>query len=572
MGKKMEETARLSDRPLEPIAAKQQIAPARTGALIAAAIAYLLCICVSITPLLHLAGKSFLLSIPTNPLLLLWGAWLPYDFHVQPVRRASMIITNDIEFTLLLVLEFGIYAFCAFFVQRLAERDDYRRIIGVIIFGAIVFGFINVLTPAMLSRDIFVYAGFGRTIVAHHANPYFVTLSAYPKDPLTSYDDWKSATSAYGPVWLAVCSLWALLAGSFPLRYIFAFRLFGMAAHLTNIWFVAAILKKMGHSPRTVTLGMLLYAWNPLVLLESGQGAHNDTFMVTLLLLGILLTLRAKQRGFARPVHYLPPIIVFTLAVLVKFTAAPLIIFFLVLMSRHVYASNLPGVQDNQSTVFRPWRRIFPKVLLAATTSGFIALTFYEPFWIRHSIRSVINSFSSPPSAYYSENSLLRVMHDWVKAHGLPAHTSWSYWPIAILSNHTTWNIINLVVIVCALCIGALYLWRIPTTHTMILASLATLGLLLVVTPWFFSWYVTWLVGLAAISLPTTRDRFGRALVAFALTFSATAFVTYFAAIGGWGGFNWMILISPPLVAFIFFFAFKNEPDLHSLETNYTIT
>ncbi|TMD49457.1 MAG: hypothetical protein E6I90_01640, partial [Chloroflexi bacterium] len=164
MGKKMEETARLPDRPLEPVATRQQVAPARARALIGGAIAYLLCIFVSITPLLHLAGKSFLLSIPTNPLLLLWGAWLPYDLHVQPMHRASMIITNDIEFSLLLVLEFGIYTFCAFFVYRLAEQGDYKRIIGVIIFGAIVFGFIHVLTPAMLSRDIFVYAGYGHTI------------------------------------------------------------------------------------------------------------------------------------------------------------------------------------------------------------------------------------------------------------------------------------------------------------------------------------------------------------------------------------------------------------------------
>src|SRR5437764_9072362 len=308
-----------------------------------------------------------------------------------------MLISNDIEFSLLLVLEFGIYAFCAFFVHRLAARDDYRRIIGVIIFGVIVFGFIHVLTPAMLSRDAFVYAGYGRTIVAHHANPYFVPLSAYPKDPLTPYDDWNFATSAYGPVWLAVCSLWAWLSGSFPLGYIFAFRLFGMAAHLTNIWLVAAILKKMGRSPRTVTLGMLLYAWNPLSLLESCQGSHNDTVTVTPLLLGFAFTLRAEQWGFARPAHYLPPIIVFTLAVLIKFTAAPLIVFFLVLMIRRTYSSNLLDVQDNQSTGSRPWRRIFPKVLLAAITSGLVAWMFYVPFWIRHRIRCMLSSIYSPP-------------------------------------------------------------------------------------------------------------------------------------------------------------------------------
>jgi hypothetical protein len=221
---------------------------------------------------------------------------------------------------------------------------------------------------------------------------------------------------------------------------------------------------------------------------------------------------------------------------------------------------------------WQSWKRIFAKVLLATVTSGLVALLFYAPFWIYHSISSIIGSFSSPPSAYYSENSLLRVMYDWVKMYGLPAQTSWMYLPVSALSNHTVWNVINLVALLFALCIGTVCLWRTPTTHTMILATLATLGLLLVVTPWLFSWYVTWLVGLAAIScssttLQSTRTR--QALIAFSLTFSATAFVTYFTTIGGWGGFNWLLLICPPLLVFI---AFRKKLHLQSSATTCTMT
>src|SRR5207248_2908470 len=114
------------------------------------------------------------------------------------------------------------------------------------------------------------------TIVVHHANPYFVAPSRFPQDPLTSYDDWKDATAAYGPVWLTICSLWTLVLGNSPLGYVLAFRLFALAAHLLNIWLVATILGKTGSSARTVTLGTLLYAWNPLVLQESSLGGHND--------------------------------------------------------------------------------------------------------------------------------------------------------------------------------------------------------------------------------------------------------------------------------------------------------
>ncbi|MDQ6643460.1 MAG: hypothetical protein M3Y76_03345 [Chloroflexota bacterium] len=575
MGKKMADKALLPYRPFEKALVDQQVVFVRARNIILCALAYLLCLCVSVSPLLHLAGKTFLLSLPTNPILLLWGAWLPNDLHLQPMRLNSIRVTNDIELSLLLALEFGIYAFCAFLVHRLPERGHYKRIFGVITCGALVFGLIYVLTPAMLSRDIFVYAGYGRTIMTYHANPYFVTPSAYPLDSITPYDDWRYATSAYGPVWLIVCSIWASLVGSSPLGYVFAFRLFGLAAHLANIWFVAAILKKMGRSPRTVTLGMLLYAWNPLALLESSQGGHNDTFMVTLMLLGILLSLRAAQHGFARPFHYLPPIIVFTLATLVKFTSTPLLFFFLVLMSRHIYLAHLSDTQFNHTMGWQSLKRIVPKVLLAIVTSGLVALLCCAPFWIYHNISSIIGSFSSPPSAYYAENSLLRVMYDWVKTYGLPAQTSWMYLPVSALSNHTVWNVINLVALLFALSIGAICLWRTPTMHTMILAALATLALLLVVTPWFFSWYVTWLVGLAAIICPSItlqRTRIRQALIAFSLTFSATAFVTYFAAIGDWGGFNWLLMICPPVLVFIAFITYRKKLHLQSSATNCTIT
>ena len=72
-----------------------------------------------------------------------------------------------------------------------------------------------------------------------------------------------------------------------------AFRTVAFASHLANIWLVGRTLKTLGRSPRTVTTGMLLYAWNPLVLFESCVGAHNDTFMLFLVLLGIYLGARA---------------------------------------------------------------------------------------------------------------------------------------------------------------------------------------------------------------------------------------------------------------------------------------
>ena len=575
MNRKNVEIAPLPANPGEQASIIPKKAPLR--GLVLCMLAFILCILISVTPLLHLAGKTFLLPLPTNPFLLWWGSWLPANLQLASDYRASMITTNSIEFLLLMAFAFGVYGLSAFFIQRLPEQSDYKNVLRLIWLGTIIGGLIFVLTPAMLSRDIFVYVGYGRTIVVHHANPYFVAPSRFPQDPLTSYDDWKDATAAYGPVWLTICSLWTLVLGNSPLGNLLAFRLFALAAHLLNIWLVATVLRKMGSSARTVTLGTLLYAWNPLVLQESSLGGHNDIFMVTLILLGILLCLHAEQRHFARPSHYLPPVLAFTLAALVKFTALPLIALFLVVLARNIlYSAQAASLSTNEQTGALQWKSMFLKVLLACIAGGFVALVFYAPFWLGHSIRDIRQSFSSPPSARYSEYSFMRAIHEWILANGLPAHTSWTYMPLYMLNQRTVWDRINYVTLGCLLIISTIWIWRIPTTRTMVLAALATLGALLIVTPWFFAWYVTWLVGLAIVCLPVSNDRIGRALVAFTLTFSATALSTYlyhdYPPIGTWIFLGWLAMIGPPLIVFFVFVISKNKWQPRSLGESSTMT
>src|SRR6266851_3041836 len=146
----------------EPIATTCVKLPATSirGVLICM-IASILCTLISVTPLLHLAGKTFLLSLHTNPALLWWGGWLTSYIPTAHTYRASMITTNDTEFLLLTIMAFIIYGLCAFFIRRQPRQANYSRVLRVIWLGTIIVGLIYLLTPAMLSRDIFVYAGYG---------------------------------------------------------------------------------------------------------------------------------------------------------------------------------------------------------------------------------------------------------------------------------------------------------------------------------------------------------------------------------------------------------------------------
>jgi hypothetical protein len=482
-------------------------------------LAYILCILMVVTPLRRFAPPPTPVNLPTNSLLTLWGSWLPANFHWLKDDSISRFSTSNLEILLLIALTFAIYGLAALLLQRQSQATNYTNILRLTWIGAILAGLIFVLTPAMLSHDLFVYADYGHTMITHGANLYFSPPIAFPDGSLRRLDDWKSVPAAYGPLWLYICSLCALVAGDDPVRSLLTFRLLGFAAHLLNILLVMTILRLSGRSQRVFALGTLLYAWNPLVVLESCLGAHNDIFMVTFILLGILLCIRAQQQGLTQPRNYVLPLAIFTLPALIKFITLPITLFFLVLLARKALY--------RPTSVEPHWRSALLTLLFASLTSTCIILVFYAPFWIGHSIVDIAHSFVAPPSAQSTENSILRAIGGWIALHGMPSQSSLAYLPLSLLRQHTVWSLISIVTLAGGLIIGAIALWRSPTIQTMILATLATSGAMFIVIPWFFAWYVTLLVGLAVASFIAPVKPIGRALVAFALTFSATAFFTY---------------------------------------------
>ena len=527
------------------------------------AIAFVICILLTVAPLSRIPDPVIHLQTPAGTYLAQVGAWLPDNLGLTANHLASQVNTNYLEFLILIALAFGIYGLCYLLICRRAPAHKYRQILWLIWIGTIAAGLIYVFTPAMLSHDILVYASYSRVLVVYHANPYFVPLSAYPHDPFYPLNYWAQAIAAYGPVWLGICAFWGLLAGSQPLGYVLAFRLLALAAHLINIWLVTTTLRTMGQSPRTVALGALLYAWNPLVLLESSLGGHNDVFMVTFILVGILLAVRADRQGLlTRQRGYLPAIIAFTLATLIKFTTLPLIVLFILLLACRTLRPANSTLQSIRETFSHRWKPTLVTILFAGIASILVALALYGPFWIGHSVQEIASSFTSPPSALYTENSILRAILAWQQTNSLPPHTIGNSL-LSILANHNIWNDISILALAITILIGAVWMWQAPTIRNFALISVAALSALLIVTPWFYSWYVTWLIGLIAVCLPLKDNRAGRALLAFTLTFSASAFLTYlfkdgYPPFGIWTGFLFLTTIAPPILAFlIVYFSWK---------------
>lgn len=520
--------------------------------------AFIACILVSLAPLDRFAGTNYFRTLPISSWLLAIGTWLPLDLHLTVNTRQSQMSTHLILFLSLIALAFVIYGICAWRIKcsnlhTLSHR--YSTTMKWIWLGTIISGLALVFTPAMLSHDAFVYAGYGRLLTVYHENPYFVTLSAHPNDPFTHLDDWNNAPAAYGPLWLIVSALGSLIAGDNPLAYILLYRLLGLAMHLLNMLLISRILRTTGRSERTIMLGVLLYAWNPLVLLESSLGAHMDTCMVTLMLGGILYWTQKEQKHTTNMQPslstYLPSLLCFTLATLIKFTAIPLIVLFLVLLARKtLYATRAENLSEK---ITLQWHAAIRTVITGGIISTGIALASYVSFWIGYNPRAIIASFTAPPSANSAYGSILSAILNWIRWNGQPNLVRQETL-LFLFSQQKTWQIITIITLIIVMIWGIIWIWRTPTAQTLALATLAVLGALLLVTPWFFPWYVIWIVGLAAIGLPM-NDRSARALVGATLAFSVSAFFIYlfrgFSPIGDWESFTCLATVGPPVLTLI---------------------
>ena len=533
--------------------------------LLVLGILYFICTLLMVAPLQRLAGTPAIIQLPTNRLLEFWGSWLPSDatFHVNPYQ--TYVTVNKIVYLTLTAIVLLIYGLAFWFIYRQPRNQDNRRSIVIIGLVTLFAGLIFVITPAMLSHDIFVYAGFGRLIVAHHASPYFVTLSKFQSDPITHLDDWSVTVSAYGPVWLDISAFIALFGNTDPAKFVILFRLLDLTCHLLNTYLIYKILQKMGCSSRAIALGTLLYAWNPLVLLESALGGHNDIAMMTFVLLGVFLFVYGEQHDITRARYYLPPIIALTLAALIKFTIGPIIIFYLVIVVRKVLLARKEA-RTGADTTRRDWFVALFHMAVAGVTGLCVTMLFYIPYWIGYSIHAIIFSFGAPPSSYFDEYSIERGINEAIAHHGLPPKSSLLYYVALFFRDHTVWNIINIVAVGAMMIVGIIWLWRKPTPHVLLLASLLTLGILLIVTPWFFPWYVVWLVALAAAILPNARSPFELALGVAGLVFSVSAFCVYYFShfitkVGfiGWMGSDAFTTIGPPLLAFLLIYLFSKR-------------
>lgn len=159
---------------------------------------------------------------------------------------------------------------------------------------AVVLGFGLLFSAALMlvypitAIDLFGYVARGRVLGIHHANPFLHPPSDFPDDPAGPYaGGWISLASPYGPAWEWLAGAAAILGGEDFLRSILVFKGVVVLAYALDALLIWAILSRLNLQQRL--RGTLLFAWNPLVLLETAANGHNDVVMLLPVLLAIWL-------------------------------------------------------------------------------------------------------------------------------------------------------------------------------------------------------------------------------------------------------------------------------------------
>jgi hypothetical protein len=263
---------------------------------------------------------------------------------------------------------------------------------------------------------------------------------------------------------------------------VLSYRLLGSAVVLLCMALLWRLLPLFGARDPERSVGLFLFAWNPLVLLELVGSAHNDGFMLLLVLAG-LLALASPARRLAS--GFLAALLLFTLAALVKYVPAVL-----ALLTATVWTRTLPRWRTRIATLGAAC------VMLGVVTIAFSAPWFDVPQLLQLRSNAVsagdryVNAIWDLPTTYIARR--------WVDRYGenlAAADESVRFWPRAILQ--------VLFVIYVGLEVGRLWTARrvVQAERARAVAEASTrifLVLLLVVANQVLAWYFAWPLATAA--------------------------------------------------------------------------
>ena len=369
-----------------------------------------------------------------------------------------------VQYVGLVVVAFALYGVALAAAWRTSRR--IRR--------SVLFGFPVLFALALLAMypptavDLFHYHADARTLWVHGANPLTVPPSANPYPIGMS---WASQPSPYGPLWSLMTGFAVAPAGENMLAGLLGLKAIAAASYLASAWLVYRIVACV--RPGQEALAVVLFAWNPFVVLRVVGNSHNDLVMMALALAAIE---RAQVRS------WWGAFLALACSVLVKYASvliAPAILLF---------AWEHAGSSSRQRL-----RALAGPLMLAALASVAVFAPFWEGLATFDTVRGQAGRMITSTPLYL--HVLLR---------GPP------------VAGFETTGVASAPLLLIFLPLAVALTWQARLNEERLISSAFSLFFLYLLIPatWFRPWYFLWPVAVAAL-----RPRAWLAVMLIAITF-----------------------------------------------------
>lgn len=139
---------------------------------------------------------------------------------------------------------------------------------------------------AMLSYDIFNYMTTAKVIFKYHENPYVIMPIEFKGEPNLLFTHAANKISLYGPSWIVLSAAPFFLGFSNFVLTFFNFKLLIILFYIGTIFLVKKITRN--------EYSVILFALNPLIIIETLIGNHNDIVMMFLALFSFFLLIKKR--------------------------------------------------------------------------------------------------------------------------------------------------------------------------------------------------------------------------------------------------------------------------------------
>lgn len=211
--------------------------------------------------------------------------FLPFwKLALWPLETYQATRPNYAFFAALLIIFLGLLlAYILGYRQINNSKKEGSKQLKIMFWAFAILSLLSFFIFPIGASDIFCYIFQGRIFSLHNLSPYLTLYSELGHDaffPFFEKSIWINHPAPYGPFFLSLSGLFALLGAKKLIGAFLIFKIFALGLNAINAW----LIYRLGGIK-----AFYLYAFNPLIIFELAINAHNEALIVFLILAALYL-------------------------------------------------------------------------------------------------------------------------------------------------------------------------------------------------------------------------------------------------------------------------------------------